>query len=153
MNPIKLCRICKRSIGGQRFFPGASYTIAEEPCKGCRQDLMKVSTYDRYIHDYPEQEAAVQYLVNHWREYRLQARQLRRFSVALIDLYDECMGVRTTELGPGAAFKVKGQPYDLEHMVVLLPEHVGKTREWFDANHGYEGLGALVKISIATPTK
>lgn len=145
---IKICHICKKYVEGQVPYPGASYVMAG-PCERCQRDLRKITTYDRYIHDYPEQEAAVQYLVNHWREYRVEARRLRRFSLALTDIYDACMGIRTTYFGPGAAFKVQGQPYDLEHMVILVPQQAGKTREWFDANHEYASLGALVKISAA----
>lgn len=103
------------------------------------------------VHGHPEQEAAVQYLIIHWRSFRLEARPLDQPSVDLSDLYDECMGIRTTPVGPGAAFKAKGLPYDLEHLILLVPEHVGNIRQWFDANSGYRCIGTLVKIRTPRP--
>ena len=99
-------------------------------------------------HGHPEQEAAVVYLVTHWKSFRLQANRLRRTSVPLTELYDECIGVRTTLWGPGVGFKAKGLPLDMDSMVILVPQDNGQRRIWYDLNHGYQYLGRLIGIGM-----
>lgn len=150
---IVICQCCKKVLGNQRLLPGAFMKIGDL-CDRCKQWIFEYATYDTYIHQYPEQEAAVRYLVAHWRSFRLEARRLRRSSIPLPELYDICLGVRTTALGPGAAFKLKGMPLpeDPESTAVLIPQNVGKERHWFNAWNGLEDIGVLRKISSVVST-